>query len=884
MNDEFLLQQLVLQMHQHNIGVEEAARRFAGGMGLSYDAMAPAILLFRREAAKAAILNDPPGVGVGGVVAEVKMAPWYAGPQPGDPDWTKVSSRFIDLGLESVIDDIDESSTKVVAQLANPAIQGLAKRGLVIGYVQSGKTANYTSVIAKAADSGYRLIIVLSGTFENLRRQTQIRLEQDLVDHTWSTLTKPESDFGGHIQGAALLGNNVRTLMVVKKNAARLRRLQKWLHDIPEDIRKKVPILLLDDEADQATPNSPARANQITAINRCIRDIWKEVPTGTYVGYTATPFANVFMNPNDDEELYPADFILSLPRPDAYFGAERLFGREALTEDEDPSDGLDVIREVTTVESAALKPPSQRVARLSFDPGLPESLVHAIRWFVIATAIRWVRGQSSKHSSMLIHTTQYVDPHFAMQRSVEGLIAEWSHGLTGLEADFEKCWLDEQDRATDIATKSMPPWYQVFDAVASVLTSLRVIVDNGASQDRLDYNRVDATGAPVTETVIAIGGGTLSRGLTLEGLVVSYFTRSSNTYDTLLQMGRWFGYRIGYEDLPRIWMTKDLKEDFRFLATVEQEIRHDITHMEVEGISPSQLGLRVRAHPGRLEIVARNRMHFLQQVQVTYSGQRHQTIWLAETDEDAIDRSHSAARNLVKSALEAGEVEQIGARMRWRLPAVPSSAVTEFMKTYAFHPNQKRINADRMVTWVEQFASSCSWNVVVVGSGATVRRDGVFHDLGSFDIGLKTRVPNNNRAPLVEPPVGTASIKALLSHEDWFADLDLDQVSTEPEETRRSDPQSIRRKLSPETGLILLLPISKDSIPTGSALKAGSRRDMSAPNHLLGVGLIFPEVGTAGLAGNADFFAVVPDWEPEVLDEEEDELPVEDELNDGIEP
>jgi hypothetical protein len=882
MDAEAALEYLLLSMHQHNITIEDAAKRFSKSMNVPMEALEPAIDLFKKEAAKAAILNDPPGTGVGGVVAELKTAPWYSGPQEGDADWTRVRSRFVHLGMEDVIEDVNDASTKVVAQLANPAIPGLKKRGLVIGYVQSGKTANFTSVVAKAADCGYRLIIVLSGTFENLRRQTQIRLEQDLLDDTWSTLTKPEEDFAGHVQGAALLGNNVRTLMVVKKNASRLRRLAAWLEAIPEDIRRKVPILLLDDEADQATPNSPRRATEITAINKCVRKIWKQILTGTYVGYTATPFANVFMNPNDEEEMYPSDFILSLPRPDAYFGAERLFGREALDEDDEQSDGLDLIREVTDDEATTLKPPSKREDRMDFDPPLPDSLVDAIRWFVMATAIRWARGQRTKHSSMLIHTTQYIDPHFAMQRRVQKLLSAWAASLPDEDADFEKLWIEEHLRASEVATKEMPGWPKIAPLLNEVLTSLRVIVDNGASDDRLDYNRTDDDGKPMAETVIAIGGGTLSRGLTLDGLVVSYFTRGSNTYDTLLQMGRWFGYRVGYEDLPRIWMTKGLKEDFRFLAAVEQEIRNDITHLEVEGVTPRQLGLRVRAHPGRLEIVARNRMHFVNQVQVTYAGQRHQTIWLDESDTDVIGKNRSAVQGFVTGALADGPAVQVGSRQRWRLPKVTASSVADFLSEYRFHPNQQRINSERMTAWINQFAPDSEWNVIVVGSSSKPKKDGVPHDLGSSDVGLPFEVPNNNRAPLIEPPVGTASIKSLLSHEDWFADLDPSAVALEPEATRKSDPASIRRRLAPETGLILILPISRHSIPQGVALKAKdhhpSRRDMEAPEDLVGVGVIFPEVGANGLAGTGDFFAVVPDWEPEVLEEEDDDLPLDDGL------
>ena len=432
MDQTFIRQTLIDRMRRHGESLEQAASSFARGMGVPVSELAPTVESIRREGRRNMLLDSPPGVYDHSVTAEARMAGWYTGPEEGDEIWPRLRAKLESGSLGDVVDEVDKASTKVVAHLADPHIQSLKKRGLVVGYVQSGKTANYTAVMAKAADAGYRLFIVLSGLHNNLRRQTQVRLTSDLVDHDWAPLTSDVADFGNVINGAAFLSKGVMSIAVVKKNQSRLRSLRDWLRDIPESIRRRVPVLLLDDEADQATPNSAAARKQLSRINQLVRQIWAEIPTGTYVGYTATPFANIFMDPNDEKELYPADFIIDLPRPDAYFGAERVFGREPLDDADDPDPGLDMVRDVPDDDAELLKPPSKKDARESFDPELPGSLIDAVTWFLVATAIRRARGQRAAHSSMLIHTTHYVAPHFAMKERLNDLLEEfrvsWEQG------------------------------------------------------------------------------------------------------------------------------------------------------------------------------------------------------------------------------------------------------------------------------------------------------------------------------------------------------------------------------------------------------------------------------------------------------------------------
>ncbi|MFJ2085218.1 Z1 domain-containing protein [Micromonospora chokoriensis] len=872
MDETVIRQTMIDRMRRHGESIEQAADSIARGFNIALSDLDQVVENIRREGARNKLLDSPPGV-MAETVDEARLSSWYSGPEAGDELWPRLRARLESSPMSDVLDEIDAASTKVVANLADPAVHGLHKRGLVVGYVQSGKTANYTAVMAKAADAGYGLFIVLSGMFDNLRHQTQVRLSRDIVDHDWVPLTTRDADFGKVTKGSAFLARGVKSIAVVKKNQSRLRSLRDWLRDIPEDIRRRVPVLLLDDEADQATPNSASAKDRQTRINALVREIWAAIPTGTYLGYTATPFANIFMDPDDEQELYPADFIIDLPRPEAYFGAERLFGREPLDDADVPDPGLDMVRDIPEEDAEELKPPSKKDEREDFDPELPTSLVDAVHWFLVATAIRRARGQRTAHSSMLIHNTHYTTPHFAMKRRLDDKLATirtaWQHGR---RADLRNSYLREGARAEEVATKPLPDWTQVEAELGDVLKAVRVVVDNGFSDDRLDYDRIGSDGQALAETVVAVGGGTLSRGLTLEGLVVSYFTRTSNTYDTLLQMGRWFGYRPGYEDLPRIWMQAGLAEDYRFLALVEHEIRQDMRHMERMKVTPRQLGVRVRAHPGRLAIVARNKMQHADIVRVSYAGERLQTFIFDETDVETIAANHAAFTDFIVGCRGATTEEASPSTARWSFRDVSPKLVTSLLQAYQFHPEQVGLRRDHMIGWIDRAAPDNLWNVVVIGSKKVHRtEDEQPVDLGDVDLGLSQRVPTVNRAPLRTSPVGQANIKALLSHSDWFADLAPDVVRELGEAT--SDPRQVRRQLCNGRGLVILYPVSRHSIPLGAARKTDSRRPMEAPDHLMGLGLIFPEVEREGYSDEGTYYSVHPDWEVSATDDDED-LPV----------
>lgn len=775
---------------------------------------------------------------------------------PASPQWSAYIERLREKGAPG-LDELDKTTSDVVKLLARPYRSGSKRKGLVMGNVQSGKTRHFSGVVAKAMDEGYRFVIVLSGMNNNLREQTQSRLDHDLFpdQQVWRRLTTTgDNDFSGDSQLTSLLGKESRLLLcaVIKKNKTRLTALKQSLAKVPVQIRRSCPILIIDDEADQATPNSQSDKDKISAINQCLRDLWKLIITGSYVAYTATPFANVLMDPDNEEELFPSDFIYSLDPGDGYFGAERVFG---LTDDDPdrPSqthDGLDLVR--TIDDGQDLIPPSGRANRENFDPSLPPSLDAAVAWFIDATAVRRIRGQLD-HSSMLVHTTHYSMPHFAMQGRLQKLLRTMRDEVKARNwRRFQAAWDRESGKVPPLPPLTMPSWEQVRDRIPEVLQQVEVIVDNSKSEDRLNYD-------DGPKTVIAVGGGTLSRGLTLEGLVVSYFTRTSNTYDTLMQMGRWFGYRPGYEDLPRIWVTTGLDDDYAFLAAVEKELRQEIHSLQASEFTPKEVGLKIRTHPGRLNITGPGKMGHARIVQVSLSGVRQQTFLL-----DGRSEAVAHNRRAVEELLRCGRGEALPwLRSRHIVRGVPASAIASFIGTFSFQPDLKVFSEDRRAVaqeWLLGPARDFTWNVILAGNS----NPDASHALGITHIN-DLEAPMVSRAPLAGSRLARLNFKAIMSPADRLADINPKDFKGLAHE---NEPDRIRarRMKGHHQGLVVIYPISPCSATT-----LDSRIDMPAgvDDALLGFGIVFPDIDTA--VKNGPTYVSVRPNPAEVIDESEDE-------------
>lgn len=778
---------------------------------------------------------------------------WYSGARTEIGVWPDYKKK---LSLPpQAIKDIDESTFQILRQCANPKAEGAKRRGLVVGYVQSGKTANFQALIAKAVDEGYRIIIVLAGMYNNLREQTQTRLAHDLDLNAssekkvaWHNLTTEEDDMPRVTSMSTTHLNNFNNVavMVVKKNERRLHNVQEFLENIDDDVLNRRPVLIIDDESDQATPNTLSGKNAVSSINRRIRDIWNIVKRGSYVAYTATPFANILIDPTDKEDLYPEDFAITLPKPEGYLGADEFFNTSPFV-DEDAEENEELINVLSSAvpleESTILAPQSRDLSQ--YAPVMTPTLEEAIYWFVIATAIRKIRTGKYNHASMLVHTSHRTEAHSLLKDIVDKFVQSLSLDFPEHQKKFKEVFTHHIHRADTLRQGELiPEWSELLTQIKKVIEKITVKIDNGKSENRLNYPQ----GQP--QTVIAIGGGTLSRGLTLEGLVVSYFLRTSNTYDTLLQMGRWFGFRPHYADLVRVWVGPGLLDDYRHLAIVERQIREEISTMQKEGARPRELALKILAHPGRLDITSPAKMTSAQIVQAGLGGTRKQTIYLDRADV-AIEKSHQIVRSFIHEALvEADHVftDQHGNHL---IRSVGNSLVVEFFQK--FWVADRWMQPDTLETWLHVHGAEAHWNVVLV-SGKK-KSSGSFSYTDDVSVQTVSRAPRKSQtwdssSVSFDVPEGAelVNIRALMSAQDSTLDLKIlqehgllkQQDSQRFESLIRDDAEDVkyvRKTVAPRTGLIVLYVIDKDSLPQKNS---SSREPMNAPDHLIGIGLVFP--------------------------------------------
>lgn len=805
--------------------------------------------------------------------------PWFSDWDPsGGYYWRRLRSYLIDAGIrtERDIESLDDSSDVVLSHLEDPRGDGPATfriQGLVLGYVQSGKTANYSALIAKAADLGYKLVIVLSGIHNALRQQTQRRLDRELgltqdgvglpeAGRRWISITTSDlnGDFRPGTLNANVLQGNELVLAVVKKNTTVLRRLADWMGTAAPP---ELPVLIVDDEADQASINtggnrvpveeladltaedvdSPDNSDELSpsAINAMIRRLLQTFPRVSYVGYTATPFANVLINHEGldrevFEDLYPRDFIVALPRPTGYVGAEALFGREALFGELDGSPGLDVIKLVPDDEIGLLIPGPGEVD--DFEPGLAASLANAIHDFVLATAARTARAGDGA-ASMLIHTHQRIRVQNLLTEHIREFATDlrqrWRYDRETVEPTLRARW-DNEFRPL---TSSLGAQNDLtFDHLVPELDRLFkdpvvVLVLNSASDDVLDFDADPALKA------ILIGGNRLSRGLTLEGLLVSYFVRNTRYFDTLLQMGRWFGFRSEYVDLTRIWTTGQLSSWFKDLALAEEELRREIERYEREGITPREFGVRIRKHSSML-ITARNKMGSARQIDQNYAGELIQTINFRLSDRNWLAANLEATREFLAGLGPPGEVEN--ARYVWN--AVGAEQIRNFLARYKTYADAATVDADFLRDYVgrqNQQGELTTWTVAVVSQEAGSDHD---EDLGIAGYPLVRTI---ERSRLKSNPWSIGTLVNPVAP-DRRGDEEID-LSEEERQSARVDSadnnvqlgRAVRGKRDRTRGLLLIYPISRHSSPaTGRRARAPLFDDPAEGETVVGIAISFP--------------------------------------------
>lgn len=774
-----------------------------------------------------------------------RRTPWYFGPAPGGKHWPALRGYLLNEKKWALkdVNAIDEASNEIVSLLENPRDPTKVQfscRGLVVGHVQAGKTASMTAVIAKALDAGYDTVIVLAGLTNKLRLQTQMRLFEDLVRRNplhWHVHTpnQLDGDFRAPAQGGFLAHVDKAQLAVVKKNSSPLRQLKIAIEETLPTVLRNLRILVIDDECDQASVNAAKGELDMTTINQNIREILAALPAATYVGYTATPFANVLINPYKGDgqtldDLYPRDFITALPTSDNYFGTERLFGRMlADPEDHKPGDeGLDMIRSIPEEDEEALQPGSTK-DRHAFVPRMTATLETAILYFLTCCAARRARGDVDQHMTMLVHTSAFINVHERVASMISNWVIENAESIvdrtSAVGQRIESIWRDETVRVPPLITRARDvSIHDVFQHLPTLLDKLEFPVENGASEDRIDYS-----GVP--RTYIVVGGSILARGLTLEGLMVSYFLRTANQYDTLLQMGRWFGYRRGYEDLPRIWMPDHLKLKFRALAVVEAEIREEIEQYRLQNLTPMDIAVRIRSIPG-MAITGATKMRAAQQASISYWGTHRQTFRFAHKDSALLERNWDAGGALIREAdAEGSRGEGWERRKLWR--GVPKASVSEFLRHYRVDKSHADLAPELLLKFLDQDDPRLShWNIGIVESAQG--------DYSEREFGPIGRVRTVRRAKL-KGEGEVADIKALMSKRDILFDCNPPL----PDTGSWAEFKEFRSANTGHIPLLLLYPIHRISEPER---KSTERTSLDAVRDVLGLGIVFP--GSTSEGGN----------------------------------
>lgn len=706
---------------------------------------------------------------------------WLPG-KKSEIDW-KYWNRYRDWLLytknmpPAVVDELENTTDSVLGRIESPGRIGeWDRRGMVVGHVQSGKTGHYTGLICKAVDAGYRLIVVLAGADNGLRAQTQLRVDEGFLGFTMGygagdqrgrqvgvgllrdfpfenydpislTRATENGDFKTTVaQGLGIVPGGAQPIvLVVKKNTVVLKNLYEWAKAVRGNERdglhkiSNLPILVIDDECDYGSVNTRNTVYDFeqnkekvdpTKINGWIRKILHMFDQSSYVGYTATPFANIFIyhQPGLErnlfgEDLFPRSFIICLPKSSDYMGADKVFGlREFANRGIEFQDGLPILRPFTDLDSWI---PPNHSTEWTPPPGqIPESLSKAMLSFVLVCAARRARGQGKEHNSMLIHLSRLVNPQKeiisviererdAIKRAIRNAGGEPRPIVQTLKEIWESDFLETTAAFNDPNLRSIS-WSEISENLLPAVEKIEVRLVNGKSDDSLNYYENQEHGV----SLIAIGGAKLSRGLTLEGLTVSYFQRTTKMYDTLMQMGRWFGYRNGYADLCRLYTTHELIRWYRDIAEATEELYYQFEEMRIINATPQEFGLKVAKSPENLLITAKVKMRNATTLKLSYEGNNPSYRTFRA---DSIPQCESATRELARWSIENG-VKDGAEKANHVFQMLPSVGVLKFLKD--FFPYPGITTADPKL--ISQYIESCNgvgelthWTVAFISLNRT---------------------------------------------------------------------------------------------------------------------------------------------------------------------
>jgi hypothetical protein len=786
-----------------------------------------------------------------------------------------------------VVNTLDRVTDEVLDLSGDPELAGLwSRRGLVVGDVQSGKTATYTALSCKAADAGYRLIILLTGTLENLRRQTQERLDEGFVGldssemlqqirknravgvgvidnrRTAGVFTSRSRDFSKSLMnqlGFRLDAFQEPVLVVLKKNKSVIENLHNWLqtYNAGDDDKIAAPLLLIDDEADSASINT--RTNDApNMINAKVRGLLTLFHRSTYIGFTATPFANVFVDPDAEsdmlgDDLFPRDFIYALEAPSNYVGPGVVFSdnRPGVLSNEDAVDWF---------------PPRHKSTHVI--DSLPGTLEEAIRAFILSSAIRDLRRERNPHRSMLVNVSRFT----AVQNLTKDLADEYVRDLQRDIRNFSG--LPDSDALRNAGLQSLyETWAGEFqdsgfswdDVRAQLHESTQPVtvrsVNQSASASSLDYK----SHLPAGLRVIAVGGDSLSRGLTLEGLSTSYFFRNSQAYDTLLQMGRWFGYRDGYADLCRLWLTDEAVHWYSHIWSATEELRDEFQRMRSLGLTPQDFGLRVRAHPDSLVVTARNKMRSAQTIvrDISLSGNGIETARLLAAESHLDANADLVERFVVRmqSNGSSGAISEFGS---WLWKDVDKDFVAGLLDEFATHPRNHDFQSKALASFLKRNTDPVlmSWDIAL--------------PQGSGDTETFAGLPIRPQVRSVLAKDGDSSI-LVSGARARVGSRGVEREGLTREEVEAINSQHPGKNVSDKwyrdarTRPLLLIHVLRGTV--GEA-KAPFRPPSAKP--IIALGLSFPRFDDSGIAGKVTYQVNMVEWRQMFVSEESDEAPEDD--------
>lgn len=633
--------------------------------------------------------------------------------------WERYSQYLTEKGWSyAATEGLDQVTDKLLDLVGSPSAPGdWERKGLAIGEVQSGKTANYIGLLNKAIDTGYGILIVLGGHTNDLREQTQIRIDTDLIgyDTTYSNekvarndkvrrsgvtgvglitdhdrfrniirpsfLTTREADFNvaNRASQGVTIGNGP-VVAVVKKHAQTIDRLATFLRDQSPNGRLDAPMLVIDDESDWASVNTGDEAD-IKAVNNAIRSLLDASRRSSYLAITATPFANILIDESNYGDLFPRHYIRALPSPSNYLGVNQYMASEAQKEHPHSlqTDVKDALLEIPYAHKK-----HHRISRL------PRSIEKAVHSFIIGTAVRYQREAGPVPASMMINVSHLNE----VQQNVHAHLIDFVESVRA--ALLQKGTRDESQLLDELGETLDEVYPELGISLRNIQDELRAVCESihselinsltSVSRKRtLSHMTKKERAEHALRPVIYVGGNVLSRGLTLEGLQVSYFLRRTGAADTLLQMGRWFGYRPRYDDLVRIWIDPDIVELFRYSAEISDELREELAQMQALDLTPEDFGLKVRMHPESFRITAANKQKNTEIVagNVEVFGHVFESAYLPAHGGLADRRNADAATQLATVLCNEHSKlrEQSGDGNTWR--GVPAKTVERFFTTFA---------------------------------------------------------------------------------------------------------------------------------------------------------------------------------------------------------